>query len=118
MIRLVYSSPIRPQPRPRWGLGRVYLPQWYTAQRECLREWLRPVRDAIQNYSAGVEVALWVRECHGDLDNVAKAVLDALPFNDKYVTALHVMLDPSMGPAVFLQVRSYPILLDNGKTPR
>ncbi len=110
-VRRVWHGRLMPMPRPRVNRrGGVGQSRRYRAHIAALREYFADLPRP--RVGEGVAVLIVVRKrvsavsrSFGDVDNLAKTVLDALPFDDVVVVALEVRKVCSVVDSVEVHVR-------------
>lgn len=100
---------LRPMPRPRVNRrGGAGFPASYRMHLKSLREQLKELEIA-EGVGVAVTVLVWkpispLARGFGDADNLAKTILEALPFDDSKVVQLHVAKLFGVVPAVGVRV--------------
>lgn len=93
-VLLDLRTDLLPAPRPRLSPRGAYLPKQYRVYRNRLADVLRdhiPPLQGVCCITATVfrEIENYEKR-YGDVDNLAKTILDALPFDDQFVCELRI----------------------------
>jgi len=93
-VHLRLSTSLLPAPRPRLSKHGAYLPAQYRKYRESLAtELAKHIPSDRRNYAIRITVYRDYDVCdkrYGDVDNLAKTIMDALPFDDARVVAISI----------------------------
>jgi len=107
-VHLRLSTSLLPAPRPRLSKHGAYLPAQYRKYRDALAgELAKHIPSDKQNYAICITVYRdydVLDNRYGDVDNLAKTVMDALPFDDARVVSISITKRTGK-PCVLLTVK-------------